>query len=73
MPNVDGYAVLQQLRNNPATAGIPVIFVTALDDEINEEHGFHLGAVDYIAKPVKPVVVLARSKLIWPLSRLRIG
>ncbi len=60
MPNVDGYAVLQQLRNNPATAGIPVIFVTALDDEINEEHGFHLGAVDYIAKPVKPVVVLAR-------------
>lgn len=62
MPEMDGYAVCQQLKANPATVDIPVIFVTAKSDEANEAQGFELGAVDYITKPVKPPVVLARVR-----------
>ena len=60
MPGVDGYEVIARLREDPKTRDIPVIFVTALDDEIDEEHGLELGAVDYIAKPVKPAVLRVR-------------
>lgn len=60
MPGMDGYTVLSRLRENEKTRDIPVIFVTALDDEIDEERGFELGAVDYIAKPIKPAIVKAR-------------
>jgi len=60
MPKMDGYEVLRQLKRNQATQTIPVIFVTALADEQDEEHGLRLGAVDYITKPIKPMVVMAR-------------
>ena len=60
MPEMDGYAVITQLRGNPVTRNIPVIFVTAMDADEDEEHGLSLGAVDYIAKPVRPAIVLAR-------------
>jgi putative two-component system response regulator len=62
MPEMDGHEVLQRLQENPATRQIPVIFVTAMDDASDEERGFELGAVDYIAKPIKPAVVLARVR-----------
>ncbi len=62
MPGMDGEEVLARLRNNPATADIPVIFVTALADVGHEERGLELGAADYIAKPIKPAVVLARVR-----------
>lgn len=62
MPDLDGYAVLARLRGNPLTQDIPVIFVTGLDAATDEERGFSLGAADYIAKPVKPLVVLARVR-----------
>jgi signal transduction histidine kinase len=62
MPGMDGYAVLEGLRKNPATADIPVVFVTALADADEEEHGLALGAADYIAKPIKPPVVMARVR-----------
>ncbi len=62
MPGMDGYTVLDRLRKNPATVDIPVIFVTALTDLDDEEHGLALGASDYIAKPIKPAVVLARVR-----------
>jgi len=71
MPELDGYAVLQKLRAEPAWAPIPVIFVTALHGDVDEEHGFELGAVDYIAKPIKPAVVLARVRTQIELKRAR--
>ena len=71
MPEMDGYQVLLELRQNPATRDIPVIFLTALDNARDEERGFQHGAADYIAKPVKPDVVLARvrSQLLAALAR----
>lgn len=71
MPGMDGYAVLGRLRELPQTRDIPVIFVTALDDEANEEHGLQLGAVDYIAKPIKPAIVRARVAAHMELKKAR--
>jgi putative two-component system response regulator len=62
MPGMDGHAVLARLREAPATADIPVIFLTALADASDEQRGLQLGAADYIAKPIKPAVVLARVR-----------
>ncbi len=62
MPAMDGLAVLRQMRSQPALAGIPVIFVTALGAEFDEERGLALGAADYIIKPIKPAVLLARVR-----------
>jgi putative two-component system response regulator len=62
MPHMDGYAVLQSLRDNPRHRDIPVIFVTAVDENENEEFGLALGAVDFISKPIKPALLLARVK-----------
>ncbi len=62
MPDMTGLEVCERLKQNPATAHIPVIFVTALKDSIDEEKGFETGAVDYIIKPIVPAIVLARVK-----------
>lgn len=62
MPGMDGYAVLAQLRANPVSRDIPVIFLTALAGAADEELGLQLGAADYITKPITPVVVLARVR-----------
>ncbi len=62
MPGMDGYEVLARLRAEPATRDIPVIFVTAMDAQEDEERGLELGAADYIAKPLRPRVVLARVR-----------
>ncbi|MBM4201784.1 MAG: response regulator, partial [Gammaproteobacteria bacterium] len=60
MPDMDGYEVLRELRLNPRTRDIPVIFVTAMDATEAEEHGLEVGAVDYITKPLRPAIVRAR-------------
>jgi len=62
MPGMDGHEVLRRLHADPATQDIPVIFVTAMDEGRDEERGFELGAVDYITKPIKPAIVLARVR-----------
>lgn len=62
MPEMTGLEVCKRLKQNPATADIPVNFVTALKDSIDEEKGFEIGAVDYIVKPIVPSIVLARVK-----------
>lgn len=62
MPELDGYEVCRQLKANPVTRGIPVIFLTARTEEHDEEMGLELGAVDYITKPISPAIVLSRVK-----------
>src|SRR4051812_14101798 len=51
MPDMDGYEVCRRLKENPATAAIPVVFVTTLSDPGSEARGLELGAVDYVTKP----------------------
>ena len=62
MPDMTGFEVCEQVKAQPHTVHIPVIFVTALKDTIDEETGFNLGAVDYITKPIVPAIVRARVK-----------
>jgi len=62
MPGMSGYEVCAALKANPATASVPVIFVTALTETADEVEGFEAGAVDYITKPVSPPVVRARVR-----------
>ncbi|MEJ2610816.1 MAG: response regulator [Candidatus Thiodiazotropha sp.] len=62
MPHMDGYEVLRRLKENPLSAEIPVIFISALSDEVNEVQGLDLGAVDYITKPINPAVTLLRVR-----------
>jgi CheY-like chemotaxis protein len=63
MPAPNGFSVCQELKASPATADIPVIFVTSMTDNINEQVGLQLGAVDYINKPISPPIVRARVAL----------
>lgn len=62
MPEMDGHAVIQSLKNDDRTKEIPVIFVSALDSTESEERGLELGAVDYISKPFSPSIVRARVR-----------
>ena len=62
MPKMNGFDVLEKLRDNKDTKDIPVIFVTGLKGENDEEKGIALGAVDYISKPISPIILLARVK-----------
>lgn len=71
MPGMDGYEVLKHLKTSPASAGIPVIFVTAKDAQADEERGLKLGAVDYVSKPVNPTVLLARVAVHIELKQAR--
>lgn len=60
MPEMDGYEVIKRLKSDRATENIPVMFVTAKTEVADEELGLHLGAVDYIYKPINPPLLLAR-------------
>lgn len=62
MPELDGYDVIGVLKGDPRTENVPVIFVTGLSDDGDEEKGLKLGAIDYITKPYKPAVVIARVR-----------
>ncbi len=71
MPGMDGYEVCRQLKAQPKTSDVPVIFVTAMNEVEDETRGFELGAVDYITKPIRPAIVQARvaAQLELALSR----
>jgi PleD family two-component response regulator len=60
MPTMDGYEVCRRLKEDPATKNVPVVFVTAKADIMDEEIGLKLGAVDYIAKPFHLPIIAAR-------------
>lgn len=57
MPERSGYYVCRQLKANPATAAIPIIFVSALTKAADQSTGLALGAVGYVTKPVIPDLV----------------
>ncbi len=60
MPGIDGYEVCERIKKNPATEHIPIIFITAMSDYVDEKKGLAIGAVDYIIKPINPSITLAR-------------
>lgn len=60
MPLMDGHEVCARLKQDAATKHIPVIFITAMDEAVDEEQGLKLGAVDYITKPFHLPIVKAR-------------
>ncbi len=62
MPAMDGFETCRQLKRNPMTRGIPVIFVTAMGETKDESMGFACGAADYINKPIRAPIVRSRVK-----------
>ena len=62
MPEISGYEVCTQLKADPATHHIPIIFLTALSSAEDERKGLELGAEDYVTKPISPAILLARVK-----------
>jgi len=62
MPEMDGYEVCQHLKKDELTRKIPIIFVTAMNDEAEEKKGLEMGAIDYIRKPFNPSIVKSRVK-----------
>lgn len=71
MPGMDGYEVCKRLKADEKTVAIPVIFVTAMTQEENEQKGLDLGAADYITKPFQPGLVKARVRNHLELKRHR--
>ena len=71
MPGMDGYSVLARLKSDPATAGIPVIFVTALAEATDEARGLTLGVADYIIKPVNADLLCLRIRTQLELAAYR--
>ena len=69
MPGIDGYEVCRRLKADPLTRSIPVIFLTAKDQDADQQSGFDCGCVDYIAKPISPPLVLARVNTHVALKR----
>jgi len=62
MPGMDGFEVCRRLKTNPSCSDIPVIFLTAVDDDDCIEEGFESGGVDYVVKPIHVQTLLARLK-----------
>jgi putative two-component system response regulator len=62
MPEMDGFEVCRQLKANPKLADVPVIFITAKNEDEYEEHGFSVGASDFIHKPVNAPILMSRVK-----------
>ncbi|MDP2893869.1 MAG: diguanylate cyclase [Sulfurimonas sp.] len=62
MPQMSGYDVCKILKSSSETRNIPIIFVTAKNDTMDEEYGLNLGAIDYIKKPFHPAIIKIRVK-----------
>jgi diguanylate cyclase (GGDEF)-like protein len=71
MPDMDGYQVCAAIKGDPRTAGIPVIFITAMGNDEDETKGLDCGAIDYITKPISPPIVKARVRNHLELKRSR--
>ncbi|MFK4763793.1 diguanylate cyclase [Desulfobaculum sp. SPO524] len=69
MPGMDGHQVCRELKARPTTQSIPIIFITAMNQEGDETRGLELGAVDYITKPFSIPIVKARVRTHLDLKR----
>ena len=65
MQDMDGYEVMEHMKENPKTADIPVILLTADAEQDSEKRGKALGAVDFIRKPFEPQILLDSIEAIW--------
>jgi two-component system, OmpR family, alkaline phosphatase synthesis response regulator PhoP len=65
MPVMDGFETCKHLKSSPATAGIPIMFLTARSGEVDEILGLELGADDFIQKPISPRKLVARVKALF--------
>ncbi|BHH85904.1 response regulator [Desulforhopalus sp. 52FAK] len=70
MPNMDGFETCRKLKDDPATATIPIIFVTAKKETADIVQGFKAGGVDYISKPYRQEEVISRVRTHLQLRRL---
>lgn len=70
MPEMDGIEVCERLRANPATAHIKICFLTARNEDYSQIAGFDAGGDDYVAKPVKPKVLLSRINALLRRDRV---
>src|SRR4029434_3942056 len=80
LPGENGFDFCRRLKENPATARIPVIFLTAADETEQKVQGLELGAVDFVNKPFDPAELKARVRaslrtksLIDTLARQRVA
>jgi signal transduction histidine kinase len=71
MPGMNGYEVCQRLKTSDRTRQVPVIFLSALEEELEKVQAFQMGGVDYITKPFQVVEVLARIETHLKMSRLQ--
>lgn len=71
MPEMDGYAVMEQIKLNPLTAGIPIIFLTADVEQASERKGLQMGAMDFITKPFKADAMLGRIEKVLQMEDMR--
>ena len=71
LPEMSGLEVCRRLRGDPTTAGVPIIMLTAKDDEVDRIVGLEMGADDYVAKPFSPKELVARVRAV--LRRARPG
>jgi diguanylate cyclase (GGDEF)-like protein len=71
MPNGNGYDLCKKLKSDPKFEGIPIIFLTSQTDEKDESYGFEIGAVDYVTKPVNPLILKARVRTQIELKKQR--
>ena len=68
---LDGFDVCRRLKTEPRTASIPVVFLTSINDRVDEASGFEVGAADYLWLPIKPLLVRARVRTQVELKELR--
>jgi phosphate regulon transcriptional regulator PhoB len=73
LPGLDGLEVCRQLRRDPATAGIPIVMLTAKAEEVDRIVGLELGADDYVVKPFSPRELMARVKAVLRRGRERVA
>ena len=69
MPEIDGYGVLEELKKNSATAGVPVVFVSAKDESADRARALAAGAADYLTKPVDPAKVLKAAAVFTAIPK----